>query len=103
MYFNARTLLIASVGALLLGAVAFAPARGEAADPSAAAVTSNAQQPGSDMPGCPGKANGAACCASCQAQRAAEAAAAPAEKPAGCPCQRARAAAKAAAAAGAAQ
>ena len=101
MYVTARTLLIAIAGALLLGSVAFAPARGETADQSAAAVTSNAQQADSDMPGCPGKANGAACCASCQEKQAAEAAAAPAEKPAGCPCQRARAAAKQAAAGGA--
>ena len=52
-----------------------------------------AEQP-ADMAGCPGKADGAPCCATCQDKREAGVAVEKAEG--GCPCQRARKAKQAA-------
>ena len=55
-----------------------------------------AAAPAAEMPGCPGKADGAPCCTSCQDKIAQGVD--PAKTEGGCPCQRARKAREAAAA-----
>jgi hypothetical protein len=91
-----RTLL--ALGCMLaLSAIAPHTVRaGDPVAPAGAAVSSDAGQPAADMPGCPGKANGAPCCTSCQDKLAQGID--PAESAGGCPCQRARKAREAAAA-----
>lgn len=84
MLFAVRTLIIGFT--LTLAPYAFGA---EQAAPAPAA------QP-ADAPGCPGKADGAPCCATCQDKREAGVAAEKAEG--GCPCQRARKARRAASA-----
>lgn len=93
MLIAVRTGLVA-IGCWLAVAAAL-PLAARAEQPAPAAAT-DVDQKAADMPGCPGKANGGACCASCQEQHAADSAKAAAPAAGGCPCQRAKQAAPAA-------
>jgi hypothetical protein len=83
------SVLTAALVALAFGTLAAAPAPSADQKPVAPAVSENVAA-ADTMPGCPGKANGAPCCAGCQEQHAKLAAAADAGQAApsgGCPCQ----------------
>ena len=83
------SLLTALLVVLALSILSAPPTGAGESRGTAPALTADAGQ-SADAAGCPGKANGGACCATCQDQQAKAAAAAGAapEQPAkGCPCQ----------------
>lgn len=91
-----QSILTYWVAAVFLMFVALAPQAARSDDAAAPAAAAATDQQSGDMPGCPGKANGAPCCTSCQDKIAQGVD--PSKSEGGCPCQRARKAREAAAA-----
>jgi hypothetical protein len=87
-----RSMLMSVVTALFLVCTGLAPTVSWAADDAGSPAVSDK----AEMPGCPGKADGAPCCTSCQDKIAQGVD--PSKSEGGCPCQRARKAREAAAA-----